>query len=170
MYLSHLKQGVHCHHALQEATAEELTAIKRQGLRCTLTAPRRQCMYMSQSTQCLRCPHALQEATAEELAEIKRQRLHTTCNADGWNALHYAVATHKVKLVQQLLDIGASPRAAVAELGLLPLHLACMGCVEDVQQFNRLVETAGSLYDLQVRRWGCFRGACAQLHMWCCMY
>jgi hypothetical protein len=94
---------------------------------------------------------APQEATADELAEIKRRRLHIDCNPSGWNALHYAVATHKVKLVQQLLDIGADPNFAVADLGLRPLHLACMGCVEDLPQFNRLVEAAGSLYDLQVR-------------------
>jgi hypothetical protein len=25
----------------------------------------------------------------------------------------------------------------------MPLHLACMGCVEDLPQFNRLVEAAG---------------------------
>jgi hypothetical protein len=45
-------------------------------------------------------------------------------------------------------------RAAVTDLGLVPLHLACMGCVEDLPQFNRLVEAAGSLYDLQVRGLG----------------
>jgi hypothetical protein len=103
----------------------------------------------------------LQEATAEELVEIKRRRLHIDCNPSGWNALHYAVATHKVKLVQQLLEIGADPNSAVAGLGLMPLHLGCMGCVEDLPQFNRLVEAAGSLYDLQVR--GFFMGAGLQI-------
>jgi ankyrin repeat protein len=106
---------------------------------------------------------AVQEATAEELAEIKRRRLHLDCNASVWNALHYAVATHKPKLVQQLLEIGADPRAAVAELGLMPLHLACMGCVEDIEQYTKLVEAAGSLYDLQVRVFGVCR--CAGLHV-----
>jgi hypothetical protein len=42
----------------------------------------------------------------------------------------------------------------IADLGLMPLHLACMGCVEDVPQYKKLVEAAGSLYDLQVRGFG----------------
>jgi hypothetical protein len=49
------------------------------------------------------------------------------------------------------VEIGADPRGSVADLGLMPLHLACMGCVEDIEQYNKLVEAAGSLYDLQVR-------------------
>jgi hypothetical protein len=58
-------------------------------------------------------------------------------------------------LVLTFVEIGADPRAAVADLGLMPLHLACMGCVEDIEQYNKLVEAAGSLCDLQVCGSGC---------------
>jgi hypothetical protein len=90
----------------------------------------------------------LQEATAEELTAIQRQRLHTTFNASGWSALHYAAAAHKVKLVQQLLELGAD--AADAVYGLTPMHLACMGRVKDKEQLDQLTKACESLYDLQV--------------------
>lgn len=102
----------------------------------------------------------LQIATTDELAAIKRLQLHTTSNEQGWNTLHYAAAGHKTALVQQLLQLGADPAAAdtasddVSPAGLTPLHLACMGCVKDQEQLQRLFAEADDDYEgLQVR--GC---------------
>jgi ankyrin repeat protein len=92
----------------------------------------------------------LQVATAAELDVFHKCQLHIDRNTDGWNALHYAAATHKVKLVQQLLDIGADPAAADSSYGLTPLHLACMGRVRDRAQMAELLESRQSLYHLQV--------------------
>jgi ankyrin repeat protein len=78
-------------------------------------------------------------------------RLHIDCSTHGWNALHYAAAAHKVKLVQQLLEIGAHPAAADTQYGLTPLHLACMGRVRDTMQMLELLESRQSVYHLQVR-------------------
>jgi hypothetical protein len=91
-----------------------------------------------------------QEPTLQELATIKKLQLHVECDEVGWNALHYAAATHKVKLVQQLLDIGADPAAEGAVCGLTPLHLACMGRVRDSTQMVALTEAKTSLKALQV--------------------
>jgi hypothetical protein len=91
----------------------------------------------------------LQEATAEELAVIQRLKLHS----GGWGALHYAAATHKVKLVQQLLDLGANPAQQAMvddEIFITPLHLACMGQVKSEEQMLHLTSIAGAIYSLQV--------------------
>lgn len=68
----------------------------------------------------------------------------------GWNALHYAVASHKVQLVQQLLAAGAEIEAPDPLLQLTPLHLACMGKIKDQQQLEQLKQAAGTLYEFQV--------------------
>jgi hypothetical protein len=98
----------------------------------------------------LRC--CLQEATVQELQHVKQLQLHIQCDPQGWNALHYAAAMHKVELVQQLLEIGADPAAADAVCGLTPLHLACMGRVRDISQLKELLEARDCIYDLQVCR------------------
>jgi hypothetical protein len=85
---------------------------------------------------CRRCC-CLQEASPEDLAAIQELQLHTQPDTNGWNALHYAAAAHQVKLVQQLLEIGADP-AAPNKHGLMPLHLACMGRVTSEQQLSKL--------------------------------
>jgi hypothetical protein len=90
----------------------------------------------------------LQEASPEELATIQELQLHTQPDLNGWNALHYAAATHKVALVQ-LLDIGADP-AALDKRGLMPLHLACMGQVTSEPQLKCLWGSCGSPPSLQV--------------------
>jgi hypothetical protein len=100
---------------------------------------------------CIVLSMPLQEATSEELECIERLSLHIDCNDDGWNALHYAAATHKVKLVQQLLDIGASPWEEEGTFGLRPLHLACMGRVQDVEDYEDLRDSCDNIYNLQVR-------------------
>jgi ankyrin repeat protein len=86
----------------------------------------------------------------QELQYILQSQLHTTCDEHGWNALHYAAATHKVKLVQQLLEIGADPAAEDAVCGLTPLHLACMGRVRDGAQMAELLHSRKDIYHLQV--------------------
>jgi ankyrin repeat protein len=95
-------------------------------------------------------PAAPQQATVEELAAIQLLRLHTTGNLKGWNALHYAAAAHNVKLVRQLLRLGADPAAADAQYGLTPLHLACMGRVKHAKQLDEVEEARKSLRSLQV--------------------
>jgi ankyrin repeat protein len=92
----------------------------------------------------------LQQATAQELGCIERLALHTDCNDEGWNALHYAAATHKGMLVQQLLDLGASPSEEEGTYGLRPLHFACMGRVRDAAGVEKLMESCENIYDLQV--------------------
>jgi ankyrin repeat protein len=96
----------------------------------------------------------LQEATPEELALVQQLQLHTTFSNEGWTALHYAAATLKAKLVQQLLDLGASPAAGAPAdnvTGLTPLHLACMGRVKSQQQLEALLKAEEDLFwDLQV--------------------
>jgi ankyrin repeat protein len=89
-------------------------------------------------------------ATAEELDCIQRLSLHTDCNEKGWNALHYAAATHKVKLAQQLLDIGASAWEEEGTYGLRPLHFACMGRVKNADDWENLLESCDNIYNLQV--------------------
>jgi ankyrin repeat protein len=93
----------------------------------------------------------LQEASAEELATIQELQLHTQPDNEGWTALHYAAAMHRVKLVQQLLEIGADP-AAADNRGLKPLHLACMGQVAMKQQVSTLLEACGNTSSLLVSR------------------
>jgi ankyrin repeat protein len=92
----------------------------------------------------------LQGATPEELAAIQRLQLHTTCNAQGWTALHYAAATHKASLVQQLLQLGADPAAPDAQHGFTPLHLACLGRLVNKPQLKKLLAAAPRTYNLQV--------------------
>jgi ankyrin repeat protein len=91
----------------------------------------------------------LQEASPEELATIQRLQLHTAPDIHGWTALHYAAATHKVKLVQQLLEIGADP-AAADKHGLMPLHLACMGRVKEHSHLYQLWRARGILVSVTV--------------------
>jgi ankyrin repeat protein len=104
----------------------------------------------------------LQEASPEQLKAIQKLQLHVQCDPQtGWNALHYAAATHKVKLVQQLLEIGADPAAANAVSGLTPLHLACMGRVRNETQMIELTEAMASVLSMQVRMQGVqFCGHC----------
>jgi ankyrin repeat protein len=81
--------------------------------------------------------------------------LHIHCDPQtGWNALHFAAAAHKVKLVQQLLEIGADPAAENAVSGLMPLHLACMGHVRDVKHMIELTKAMASVVGMQVRMHG----------------
>lgn len=69
----------------------------------------------------------------------------------GWSALHYAVASHKMFLVQQLINAGADVAAPEPLLQLTPLHLACMGKIKDQQQFQEMKRAADiSLYHFQV--------------------
>jgi ankyrin repeat protein len=92
----------------------------------------------------------LQEITPHELEIIQRAKLHIKRDADGWTALHYAAAAHKVKIVRQLLQLGADPDAADGVHGLRPLHLACMGRVKSAVQLQQLRKASEQLYDLQV--------------------
>jgi ankyrin repeat protein len=88
-------------------------------------------------------------ALSFSLLTIQELQLHTQPDAHGWTALHYAAATHKVKLVQQLLQIGADP-AAADKHGLMPLHLACMGRVTWERQLSILWGACGKTSELQV--------------------
>jgi hypothetical protein len=100
----------------------------------------------------------LQEATVDELAAIKRLQLHTNACGAGWTALHYAVATQKVKLVQQLLELGASPTqtAWIRDTGfgtgwMSPLHLACARPAKNAKQLYQLMASAAAdVHDVQV--------------------
>jgi ankyrin repeat protein len=91
----------------------------------------------------------LQEASPEELAPIQELQLHKQPDRNGWNALHYAAATHKVALAQQLLEMGADP-AAADKHGLMPLHLACMGRVKSLEQLSKLWRACDNAPMLQV--------------------
>jgi hypothetical protein len=91
----------------------------------------------------------LQTASPAELAAIQQLQLHTLPDCHGWTALHYAAATHKVALVQQLLEIGADP-AAADKHGLMPLHLACMGQVKQHLQLLKLWRSHPSMHTLWV--------------------
>ena len=90
--------------------------------------------------------------TNRRMWNLVQQQLHTASSPIGWTALHYAAAAHKVKLVAQLLWLGADPAAVDAVNALQPLHLACMGRVKDQKQLGGLLAAAGALYDLQVGR------------------
>jgi hypothetical protein len=94
----------------------------------------------------------LQTAAPEELATIQQLQLHTQPDTNGWTALHYAAAAHKVALVLQLLELGADP-AAADKYGLTPLHLACMGPVQQHLQLLELWRACSSAATLAVS-WG----------------
>jgi ankyrin repeat protein len=98
-----------------------------------------------------------QEATAEELEVIRRLKLHTERNAQGCTALHYAAAAHKVKLVQQLLNLGADVDAVtnIQVHHLTPLHLACMGRVTSIEQMKKLLDASDYIYNLVVSLLAC---------------
>ncbi|KAF6261822.1 hypothetical protein COO60DRAFT_1678960 [Scenedesmus sp. NREL 46B-D3] len=81
-----------------------------------------------------------QEATTGELDCICRLALHNDGNNEGWNALHYAAATHK---------LGANPCGAEGTFGLQPLHLACLGRVKDAAGLDELIDACGDIYSLQ---------------------
>jgi hypothetical protein len=65
--------------------------------------------------------------------------------------MHYAAATHKLPLVQQLLDLGASPWDEEGTFGLRPLHFACMGAVKNAAGIEELMDACEDIYSLQVR-------------------
>lgn len=96
----------------------------------------------------------LQVASADELETISRLRLHLDDdNEQNCSALHYAAAGHKAALVQQLLELGADPDipGGPGENLLTPLHLACLGRVQDQAQLAELFRAADDVYDdLQV--------------------
>lgn len=98
----------------------------------------------------------LQEASAEELAILRHQVSDTSNDGSGCTALHYAAAAHKVKLVAQLLQLGADVNALTRKQpgqrirSLTPLHLACLGRVKSNKQMRELLNSAGHLYELAV--------------------